>query len=94
MALDGIFLHDLSIELAKKIIGSRVDRINQTQKTELIFSLRTRDDRFKLLVSASSNSPRLNITDEKIENPPKPPMFCMLMRKHLQGAVIEEINQV
>lgn len=94
MALDGIFLHLLSEELKEVLIGSKVDKIHQTQKTELVFTMRTRSGAYRLLMSASGNAPRLHLTTYSIENPPKPPMLCMLMRKHLGGATLLDIQQV
>ncbi len=93
MALDGIFLHLLSEELKEVLIGSKVDKIHQTQKTELVFTLRTRSGAYRLLMSASGNAPRLHLTTQQIENPPKPPMLCMLLRKHLGGATLLDIKQ-
>lgn len=93
MALDGIFLHLLSEELKEVLIGSKVDKIHQTQKVELVFTMRTRSGAYRLLLSASGNAPRLHLTTQQIENPPKPPMLCMLLRKHLGGATLLDIQQ-
>lgn len=93
MALDGIYLHLLSEELKEVLIGSKVDKIHQTQKTELVFTLRTRSGAYRLLMSASGNAPRLHLTTQQIENPPKPPMLCMLLRKHLGSATLLDIQQ-
>ncbi len=93
MALDGIFLHLLGEELKEVLLGAKVDKIHQTQKTELVFTLRTRSGAYRLLLSASGNAPRLHLTTQSIENPPKPPMLCMLMRKHLGGATLIDIQQ-
>ncbi len=93
MALDGIYLHLLSEELKEVLIGSKVDKIHQTQKTELVFTMRTRNGAYRLLMSASGNAPRLHLTTQQIENPPKPPMLCMLLRKHLGGATLLDIRQ-
>ena len=93
MALDGIFLHLLGEELKEVLLGAKVDKIHQTQKTELVFTLRTRSGAYRLLLSASGNAPRLHLTTQSIENPPKPPMLCMLMRKHLGGATLVDIQQ-
>lgn len=94
MALDGIFLHLLSEELKEVLIGAKVDKIHQTQKVELVFTMRTRNGAYRLLLSASGNAPRLHLTTHQIENPPKPPMLCMLLRKHLGGATLLDIQQV
>ncbi len=93
MALDGIFLHLLTEELKETMLGARVEKIHQTQKTELLFTMRTRSGAYRLLISASGNSPRLHLTTQTIENPQNPPMLCMLMRKQLSGAILTDICQ-
>ncbi len=94
MALDGIFLHLLSEELKEVLVGAKVDKIHQTQKVELVLTMRTRAGAYRLLLSASGNAPRLHLTTHSIENPPKPPMLCMLLRKHLGGGTLVDIEQV
>ena len=94
MALDGIYLHLLAEELKEVLLGAKVDKIHQTQKVELVFTMRTRSGAYRLLLSASGNAPRLHLTTHSIENPPKPPMLCMLMRKHLGGATLVDIQQM
>ena len=93
MALDGLFLNMALAQIAKEAVGARVDKIYQPSKTELVFALRTRTSGFKLLCSANSSSPRINITDSTFENPKSPPMLCMLLRKKLGGAVITAVRQ-
>lgn len=94
MAIDGIFLHFLRNEIADFAIGAKVDRIYLPTKYELVLSLRTRTESRKLFISVSGNSPRINFTDMKPENPMTPPMLCMLFRKQLSGAVIRDIKQI
>lgn len=93
MALDGIYLHLLSEELKEILLGAKVDKIHQTQKTELVFTMRTRSGAYRLLMSVSGNAPRIHLTTHSIENPANPPMFCMLMRKHLGGGTLLDIQQ-
>lgn len=94
MPLDGITLNLLKQELSGSIIGSRIEKIHQPSKDELVFHLRTRAGAYRLLISASANSPRLHLTANAPENPATPPMLCMLFRKHLTGAVITDIRQL
>ncbi|MGN0547161.1 MAG: NFACT family protein [Acutalibacteraceae bacterium] len=94
MPLDGITLNLLTKELSQYIIGSRVEKIHQPSKDELVFHLRTREGAYRLLVSASANSPRLHLISGAPENPASPPMLCMLFRKHLTGATITGIRQL
>ena len=93
MALDGITLSMLKNELAEKLIGARIDKIHQPSKEELVISLRWNGGNGKLLVSASANGPRIHFTESSVDNPKNPPMFCMLMRKHLSGAKLVAIEQ-
>ena len=93
MALDGAFLRHLKKEITDRALGARVDKIYQPNKEELVFLLRTRQEAFKLLLSARANSPRLHFTQYAPENPKVPPMLCMLLRKRLSGAKLVEVRQ-
>lgn len=93
MALDGMFLHLLTLEVGQKVLGAKVDKIHQPTKNELVFILRTRSGMFKLLLSADGNAPRFCLTENAPENPPDPPMLCMLLRKRLIGATLTAIEQ-
>ena len=93
MALDGAFLRALSRELSEKLTDSRVDKIYQPQKEELVFCLRGKSGVQKLLFCARVQSPRVHLTENVPENPASPPMFCMLLRKHLQGAKLTAVRQ-
>ncbi len=93
MSLDGAFLHIVKNELSP-LIGSRVDKIYQPSREELVISLHTfRDGTKKLIFSANSMSARVNLTEAAFENPQQPPMLCMLMRKHLGGGRLTDIRQ-
>lgn len=94
MALDGIFLHFLKDEISSEILGARVDKVFQPSKDEIILTFRTREGVKKLLLSARANSPRIHFIQKTPENPQQPPMLCMLLRKHLTGAVLKEVRQV
>ena len=93
MALDGITLSMLKNEISEKLIGARVDNIHQPSKEELVIALRWNGGNGKLLISASASGPRIHFTESSVDNPKNPPMFCMLMRKHLSGAKLVEIEQ-
>ncbi len=92
MPLDSVFLKGLQAELSS-CIGSRIDRVHQPQKDMVILHLRWRGGSGKLLISAGGNQSRIHFTNQTIENPATPPMFCMLLRKHLVGAKIASITQ-
>lgn len=92
MALDGTFLYTVKNELSY-LVGGRVDKITQPSREELVITIRTHGGNEKLLFSASASSARVNITKAEIENPKAPPMFCMLMRKHIGSGRLVEIRQ-
>lgn len=93
MALDGIFLYHLKNEIAQFAIDSRVDKIHQPSKDEIIINLRSRQGSKKLLLSCNADAARIHFTEFLPENPAKPPMFCLLLRKRLAGAWVTDIEQ-
>ena len=93
MAFDAYFLTAVLDEVRQKCIGARVDKIHQPSRDTLILHLRGRESREKLLFAANPTAPRLHLTSASPENPAEPPMFCMLLRKHLLGAKLAEIAQ-
>lgn len=94
MALDSITLYHLIEEIKPIIIGTRIDRINQPEKEEVHILLRSAGRNLRLLLNAGSTSPRLHFTDQNKKNPVTPPMFCMILRKHLESGKIIDITQV
>lgn len=92
MALDGGFARKLTAELLEAV-DCHIDKAYQPSKDELVFLLRKKGFAKKLLMSARPNSPRVNFTEEKYENPAVPPNFCMLLRKHFGGAKIIGVHQ-
>lgn len=85
MALDGLYLACLRRELTAGLQDTRIDKIFQPSREELVIAFRGREKNYKLYISARVNSPRIHFTDVKLENPKQPPMFCMLLRKRLTG---------
>ncbi|NLZ47346.1 MAG: fibronectin/fibrinogen-binding protein [Clostridiales bacterium] len=94
MALDGIFLHALCLELKDNILNGKVDKVNQPEKDEIVITFRKENKNIKVLLSASSNYPRIHVTERSKANPIQPPMFCMLLRKYLIGAKLVNIKQI
>ena len=93
MAFDAFFLRAVLGELRQKAMGARVEKLHQPSRDTLILHLRCEAGREKLLIAANPAAPRLHLTAANPENPPEPPMFCMLLRKHLQGARLADIYQ-
>ena len=93
MALDGIFLSKIKDELIREICFSRVEKVHQPSREELVIHLRGKTGAKKLFLSIRGNSPRIHLTEHAPENPAVPPMFCMLMRKKLLNAQLVDIRQ-
>lgn len=93
MAFDTICVKKTVEELNSALLGGRVDKIHQPEKDELMISVRTFGGAHKLVLSASANNARIHFTEAAKENPKTPPMFCMLLRKHLSGGKIIKISQ-
>ncbi|MBM7578440.1 Rqc2 family fibronectin-binding protein [Jeotgalibacillus terrae] len=93
MSFDGIFTRAITSELTENLNGGRISRIHQPYQNELIMVIRAQGKNHKLLLSAHPSYSRIQLTEEQYENPSEPPMFCMLLRKHLEGAIIESITQ-
>ena len=93
MAFDAFFLSAVLEEARGKILDSRVDKIHQPSRDTVIIQLKCREGREKLLFALNPTAPRLHLTGASPENPPEPPMFCMLLRKHLGGARLTGISQ-
>jgi len=93
MAFDAFFLSAVLEEIRAGCIGARIDKIHQPSRDTLILQLKSRESREKLLFAANPTAPRLHLTTASPENPAEPPMFCMLLRKHLLGARLAEVTQ-
>ena len=85
MALDAATLALVANELNSTLLDAKIDKIFEPTRDEVLMTLRTRTQTFKLLLSARSGSARVCLTKESFENPLTPPGFCMLLRKHLTG---------
>ncbi|MBR5514630.1 MAG: NFACT family protein [Clostridia bacterium] len=96
MAFDAGMLAACVNELKNTIVGAKVDKIYQPGREELVFVLRmwNRREPMKLLMSAGANTPRINISGFNLQNPATPPTFTQLLRKHLQGAKITDVEQL
>ena len=93
MPIDALFLTALTEELRPRALGCRVDKVQQPARDTVILNLRGPGGGGRLLLTASPNHPRIHFTDIPQENPAQPPMFCMLLRKHLVGGKLTGISQ-
>ena len=93
MHLDANFIHLLCIELNEKLAGARADKIHNPCKEEFVLHLHTRAEKLLLLICLSPGRARANLITRAPENPPQPGMFCMLLRKHLQGTALTGVRQ-
>ena len=94
MAFDAFFLAAVMDEVRSRTADARVDKIHQPSRDTVILQLKCREGREKLLFALNPTAPRLHLTTATPENPPEPPMFCMLLRKHLLGARLMEMKQL
>jgi len=93
MAFDGITMNSIKQELQEKILEARIDKIYQPSSSEVLLNLRGHGENLKLLLSAHPVYSRVCLTQKTFENPKSPPLFCMVLRKHLDGGRIKKIVQ-
>ncbi len=93
MPFDGIVAHAIALELNDKLQGGRIGKIQQPNRETVIIPVRAGGENYKLLASRSGSNARIHLTaDDSAENPASPPMFCMLLRKHLGGGIIRSVT--
>ena len=93
MPFDACMLHCITNEINNVAAGGRIEKIYQPERDEIILQMRTREGGRRLLINAGSNNPRISFTTTQKENPLQAPMFCMLLRKHLTGALLSSVKQ-
>ena len=93
MPMDGLTIGFAARELNAALSGGRIDKVTQPEKDTIILLIRAGSENKKLLLCASPNNARLHFTNQNFSNPLEPPMFCMLLRKHLVGARILSLTQ-
>lgn len=93
MSLDGIAIHALADELNHLLVGGRIDKIQQPDHTTITLLIRQPGQNYKLLLSSNPQTARIGLTESNKPNPLQPPLFCMVLRKHLEGAKIVSIQQ-
>lgn len=92
MAFDGLFTISMTTEL-QQLVSGRISKIHQPNSQEILMHIRAQGKNYKLLFSVHSSYSRVQITHETIDNPAQPPLFCMVLRKHLEGGIITGIHQ-
>ncbi|MBQ9096908.1 MAG: NFACT family protein [Clostridia bacterium] len=92
MAFDGITMKCIATELSTRLCGGRVDKIYMPDKDTIVISVRSTGKNYKLFLCANPSIPRIYLTESARENPLSPPVFCMLLRKHLSGGHITHIS--
>ncbi len=93
MAMDGYTLKALVMELEEKVLHGRIEKIYQPRGNLLVLNIRTKSGRERLILSADPSAPRIHLTRETFMNPEHPPVFCMLLRKHIQNGTIDLLQQ-
>ena len=94
MSFDGFFLHHMVEELRTELVNGRIQKINQPFEQELVLQIRSNRKSHRLLLSVHPVFGRIQLTESTFENPAQPSTFIMVLRKYLQGAVIESIQQI
>lgn len=94
MALDTITIHFLTEELKNSLTDARIEKVHQPEKDEILLMLKTYTNNYRLVISANASQPRIHFTQVQKENPKTAPMFCMLLRKHIQSGRIVGIQQI
>lgn len=94
MAFDGLFIHSLLNSVRPKIVKGRLSKIYQPFEHDLVLTFRKERKNFQLLLSANAQYPRFYLTDQTISNPDKAPTFVMVLRKYLEGSILQSIDQV
>lgn len=94
MSFDGIVTRAVTKEMNDTILNGRINKVYQPFATDLILVVRAKGENHQLLLSANANFSRIQLTNEQYVNPQQPPMFCMLLRKHIEGSIIKNITQL
>lgn len=94
MALDGLYLSALAKEIKDTLLECRIDKITQPEKDEIILSFKINRKAVRLLLSANASYPKVNFIEYSKESPMKAPVFCMVLRKYLNTAVVKDVYQL
>lgn len=93
MAFDGLFTHYITAELNELLASGRITKIHQPFTNEILLIIRSQGKNHKLLLSTHAQYTRIQLTNQQFTNPHEPPMFCQILRQHLEGGIIQSIKQ-
>lgn len=94
MSFDGFVTRAVVKELRETLSNGRINKVYQPFETDLLLSIRANRKNVQLYISTSANFSRIHLTNERYPNPIQPPMFCMLVRKHIEGSIVKNIKQI
>lgn len=94
MALDAGMISALTKELQDKLTGSKLEKIHQPERDEIVSTYGHPGRVERLVLSAAPGNPKMNLSSADRENPAVPPMFCTLLRKHLAGGILQSVHQL
>src|SRR5690606_22784659 len=94
MSFDGLVTRAVVGELKKSLLDGRILKIYQPFETDILLIVRNQGKNEQLYISTSANFSRIHLTEERYPNPKQPPMFCMLLRKHIEGGIVKDIRQI
>ena len=94
MSFDGVFTHSMVHELTETLVSGRISKIHQPYENEVVLVIRAKGKNHKLLLSAHPSYARIQLSTITYSNPETPPNFVMMLRKFLDGAILETIQQI
>lgn len=94
MSFDGLVTRAVVGELKKSLLGGRILKVYQPFESDILLIIRNQGKNEQLYISTSANFSRIHLTEERYPNPKQPPMFCMLLRKHIEGGIVKDIRQI
>ncbi|MGL4335535.1 MAG: Rqc2 family fibronectin-binding protein [Turicibacter sp.] len=94
MSFDGLMTHCVSTQLKEQLVGGRINKIYQLSNHEILMQIRAQGKNQKLLISTHSTYARIQLTHQDYQYPDEPPMFCMFLRKHIDGGIIYNVEQI
>lgn len=94
MSFDGFVTRAVVGELRKSLLGGRILKVYQPFESDVLLIIRSHGKNYQLYISTSANFSRIHLTEQRYPNPKQPPMFCMLLRKHIEGSIVKDIRQI